>query len=57
MTYLLSLPRALTRLVLILLAAAIVGMSLALFALSYWTIQVLVGLAYWLKDEDKTRQS
>lgn len=57
MTYLLSSPRALTHLVLILLAAAIVGMSLALFAVSYWTIQALVGLAYWLKDEDKTRQS
>ena len=57
MTNLLNLPRALTRLLLILLAAAIVGVSLALFALSYWTTWALVGLSDGLKDENKTRQS
>ena len=57
MAYLLNLPRALTRLILILLAAAIVGVSLALFAVSYWATWSLVGLSDWLKDENKTRQS
>ena len=57
MTNLLNLPRALTRLLLILLAAAIVGVSLAIFALSYWATRALVGLSDWLKDENKTRQS
>lgn len=57
MTNLLNLPRALTRLLLILLAAVIVGVSLAIFALSYWTAWALVGLSDWLKDENKTRQS
>ena len=57
MTNLLNLPRALTRLLLILLAAAIVGVSLAIFALSYWTTRALVDLSDWLKNEDKTRQS
>ena len=57
MAYLLNLPRALTRLLLILLAAAIVGVSLAIFALSYWTTWALVGLSDGLKDENKTRQS
>ena len=52
MTYLLNLPRALTRLILILLAAAIVGVSLALFAVSYWATWALVGLSDWLKNED-----
>ena len=57
MTNLLNLPRALTRLLLILLAAAIVGVSLAMFAVSYWATWALVGLSDWLKDENKTRQS
>lgn len=57
MTNPLNLLRALTRLLLILLAAAIVGVSLALFAVSYWTTWALVGLSDWLKNEDKTRQS
>ena len=57
MAYLLNLPRALTRLLLILLAAAIVGVSLAMFAVSYWATRALVGLSDWLKDENKTRQS
>ena len=55
MAYLLNLPRALTRLLLILLAAAIVGVSLAMFAVSYWATRALVGLSDWLKDENKTR--
>ena len=50
MTYLLNLPRALTRLLLILLAAAIVGVSLAIFAVSYGTTWALVGLSDWLKN-------
>lgn len=57
MAYLLNLPRALTRLLLILLAAAIVGVSLAMFAVSYWATWALVCLSDWLKDENKTRQS
>ena len=57
MTNLLNLPRALTRLILILLAVAIVGVSLALFAVSYWATRASVGLSDWLKDENKTRQS
>lgn len=57
MTNLLNLPIALIRLLLILLAAAIVGVSLALFAVSYWATWALVGLSDWLKDENKTRQS
>lgn len=56
MTNPLNLPRALTRLLLILLAAAIVGVSLALFAVSYWTTRALVGLSDWLKDADNTKQ-
>ena len=52
MTNLLNLPRALTRLLLILLAAAIVGVSLALFAVSYGATRALVGLSDWLKNED-----
>lgn len=52
MAYLLNLPRALTRLLLILLAAAIVMVSLTLFAVSYWTTWALVGLSDWLKNED-----
>ena len=56
MAYLLNLPRALTRLLLILLAAAIVGVSLALFALSYWTTRALVGLSDWLKNTDTTTE-
>ena len=52
MTNLLNLPRALTRLLLILLAAAIVMVSLTLFAVSYWTTWALVGLSDWLKNED-----
>ena len=57
MTNLLNLPRALTRLLLILLAAAIAGVSLAIFAVSYGATWALVGLSDWLKNEDKTRQS
>lgn len=57
MPNLLNLPRALTRLLLILLAAVIVIASLVLFAVSYWTTWALVGLSDWLKDENKTRQS
>ena len=57
MTNLLNLLRALTRLLLILLAAAIVMVSLTLFAVSYWATWALVGLSDGLKDEDKTRQS
>jgi len=57
MTNLLNLPRALTRLLLILLAAAIAGVSLAIFAVSYGATWALVGLSDWLKDENKTRQS
>ena len=57
MTNLLNLLRALTRLLLILLAAAIVMVSLTLFAVSYWATWALVGLSDWLKNEDKTRQS
>jgi len=57
MTNPLNLLRALTRLLLILLAAAIVGVSLAIFAVSYGTTWALVGLSDWLKNEDKTRQS
>lgn len=57
MTNLLNLPIALIRLLLILLAAAIVGVSLALFAVSYWATWSLVGISDWLKNEDKTRQS
>lgn len=57
MTNLLNLPRALTRLLLILLAAAIIMVSLTLFAVSYWATWALVGLSDWLKDENKTRQS
>mgnify|MGYP006320261879 FL=1 len=57
MTNLLNLPRALTRLLLILLAAAIVMVSLTLFAVSYWATWALVGLSDGLKDENKTRQS
>ena len=56
MAYLLNLPRALTRLLLILLAAAIVGVSLAIFALSYWTTRALVGLSDWLKNTDTTTE-
>ena len=52
MANLLNLPRALTRLLLILLAAAIVMVSLTLFAVSYWTTWALVGLSDWLKNED-----
>ena len=52
MTNLLNLPRALTRLLLILLAAAIVMVSLTLFAVSYWATWALVGLSDWLKNED-----
>ena len=55
MTNLLNLPRAMTRLLLILLAAAIVGVSLALFAVSYCTTWALVGLSDWLENENKTR--
>ena len=57
MTYLLNLPRALIRLILILLAAAIIMVSLTLFAVSYGTTWALVGLSDWLENEDKTRQS
>jgi flagellar basal body-associated protein FliL len=56
MANLLNLPRALTRLLLILLAAAIVGVSLAIFALSYWTTRALVGLSDWLKNTDTTTE-
>ena len=56
MTNLLNLPRALTRLILILLAAAIVGVSLALFAVSYWATRALVGLSDWLKNTDTTTE-
>ena len=52
MTNLLNLLRALTRLLLILLAAAIVMVSLTLFAVSYWATWALVGLSDWLKNED-----
>jgi len=57
MTFLLNLPRALTRLLLILLAAVIVGVSLTLFGISYCATWALVNLSDWLKNEDKTRQS
>lgn len=56
MTYLLNLPRALIRLILILLAAAIIMVSLTLFAVSYGTTWALVGLSDWLKDADNTKQ-
>jgi hypothetical protein len=56
MAYLLNLLRALTRLILILLAAAIVGVSLALFAVSYWATWALVGLSDWLKNTDTTTE-
>jgi flagellar basal body-associated protein FliL len=56
MTNLLNLPRALTRLILILLAVAIVGVSLALFAVSYWATRALVGLSDWLKNTDTTTE-
>lgn len=56
MTYLLNLPIALIRLLLILLAAAIVGVSLALFAVSYWTTWALVGLSDWLKNTDTSTE-
>ncbi len=56
MTNLLNLPIALIRLLLILLAAAIVGVSLALFAVSYWTTWALVGLSDWLKNTDTSTE-